>query len=156
MSIKKSYKIQDTVWIHGISRFDNKLTQGTVIHKFNIDDAGYDPETVYYVIEIPTAIEPLLEVRTWHTISQDDQGPVGSLREIYEEHNPESTKKMLSQTGVNYDLNEDYEFPDIEEPTAEQIHAAIERSSKEGVHSALIPKEVKSKPRYRSRKKKTA
>lgn len=144
MTIKQEYKIGDDVWIHGINP-SNKLTKGTVIFEVNLSSQGYtDPQ---YIIEIPTSIEPLLEIRTWHTISQDEKGPVGSLRkfgnEIY------SDNKKISQTGFTLDLNE------IDsDPTPDQIMAALEKSTDGLTYKPLYIKENKPKKKYYPRKKK--
>lgn len=97
MTTKKQYSIGDSAWIYGITA-DNKLTQGQVIHKFILD--GHDE--VFYIVAVPTSIEDLLEVRTWATISQDAQGPVGGFREGMENIN--STKRYLSKAGVKLDI----------------------------------------------------
>jgi hypothetical protein len=151
MTIKETYKLGDTVWVYGVSAVENKLTQGTVVHSFNLDD--YSDK--YYVIEIPTAIQPLYEVRTWQTISQDKKGPIGSLREILISEDADATKKIVGQTGFTYSTEEvsDQDSTD-EDPTPEEIHAALEKSQKDGVHQPLNLKESKPKRRNFPRKKK--
>jgi hypothetical protein len=141
MNIKKSYDIGDTVWIYGITRTENKLTKGKVIKIFDLSDLGYNDEP-YYLIELPTSIEPLLEIRTWHTMSQDNKGPVGSMRDLTDINN---TLKMISQTGLNYD-----EEHDPSEPTPDQIRAALEKSKTDKEHAPLIYKENNSKPKRRT------
>lgn len=95
MEIKKEYQLGDTVWIYGIG---SELTKGTVVKTFLIDYPNVNTET-YYVIHIPTSIEPLLEIRNWETISQDNIGPVGGLRFAFE--NYDSTRKVLAQGGIS-------------------------------------------------------
>lgn len=130
--IKTTYKIGDPVWIHGISQ-NNKLIKGKVIQELDLSLLGY-LDGPHYIIAIPSSIEDLLEIRTWETMSQDDQGPVGSLRNL--EIPFESTNKKLRQAGYSYAADDLI----IDEPTPDQIHAAIERTSKEQRHDGLIQK----------------
>jgi len=97
MNIKKTYQIGDTVWVYGIDSNSNKSREGTVIKFFNID--RFDP--VYYVISIPCEIEPLLEIRTWETISQDSKGPVGAIRDAF--NDAAVSKKVLARGGLMID-----------------------------------------------------
>lgn len=143
MDIKKEYHIDDPVWIYGITR-DNKLVKGTIIKKFTMDHHHYDDE-LYYVIAIPTEIEPLLEIRTWHNISQDSKGPIGAFRNI---GSKAIVDKYISKVG--YKAADDGE--ELDEPTAEEIHAAIEKSQKAALHPPLHIKETKPKRRFHRKK----
>jgi hypothetical protein len=49
-------------------------------------------------MSIPTEIEPLLEIRSWHSISQTKDGHVGIIREALED--PSAAKRFLSRIGV--------------------------------------------------------
>jgi hypothetical protein len=156
MTVKKRYNIDDTVWIYGIT--NGKSTEGTVVKSFNIE--GYND--MHYVVSIPTEIEPLLEIRTWQTISQTKDGHVGSLREAFS--NPDAAHRMLARTGVSFisDAGEDYDgdghdgmgsfAEDNVSPDA--IHAALEKSRQDASHSPLMIKEDKPKRRNFARKKK--
>lgn len=150
MTTKKSYKVGDVVWIYGINRSNTKPTQGKVIKVVDMSDVGY--ADVHYVVEVPTHIEPLLELRTWHNISQDEKGPVGSLREI---GNVESTIKFVSTVGFAFDDNPaadtDPEFDDEIDPNV--IHAALEKSQKDVAHTPLNLKSEKPAKRRHFRKK---
>lgn len=152
MTIKKSYNIGDTGWIHGISR-TNKLTQGKVVYSFTLD--GF--KETQYVISVPTAIEPLLEVREWGTISQDSTGPVGTLREVFTEHTADAVHTKMLHAGYEYDPSSqtETEILDSSEPTSDEIHAALERSQKAMEHAPLMIKENKtrSSKRYPRKKK---
>lgn len=97
METKKEYQIGDTVWIFGIDPDTNKLKKGTIVHIFNVDYNQYDKLINYYVIEIPSSIEPLLEIRTWETISQSENGPIGGFRKAITDH---AENKILSHLGV--------------------------------------------------------
>lgn len=141
MTVKTTYDVGDTVWVYGIT-IKNTLTKGSVVHSLSIP--GYSD--TYYVIAIPTEIEDLLELRTWHNISQDEHGPSGAFRSI---KNINTTKKFLAKTGVVVDQvdNED-------EPTEAEIHAALEKSRINVQHQPLVLKENKPKRRSFPRKKK--
>jgi len=144
MTIKKTYAVGDTVWIYGVSRNNYKLTKGTIVHEFTPD--GYTE--VQYVVSVPSSIEALLEVRSWDTISQDSKGPVGSLREMIAVSEMDAANKKMAQAGYEYDP--EYETPDVEEPTPDEIHAALERDQKAVEHAPLMVKE--NKPRTGNRR----
>ena len=149
MTTKKNYKVGDTVWIYGIGRSNTKPTQGKVVKVLDLTDVGY--ADTQYVIEIPTHIEPLLEVRSWHNMSQDEKGPVGSLREI---GNVESTIKFVSTVGFAFDDNPELDTDLDDEISPEQIHAALEKSQQDVVHAPLNLKVEKPKRRYFKKKPK--
>jgi hypothetical protein len=167
MTIKKSYNVGDPVWIYGISRTNSKLTKGRVLHTFNLKQQGYGNEK-YYLIEIPNELDPLLEVRTWQMMSQDGRGPVGAFREAVAQPNAEVIDKKLSQLGLTVEDNwydEDNEFTgdghdgmgsfaEEDDPSPEQIHAAIEKAQQTATHPPLVFKDSKPKRRNFARKKK--
>lgn len=145
MLIKKEYNLNEEVWIHGIES-SNKLTKGKIIATVDLSSVGH--EELQYIIEIPTHIEPLLEIRTWHTISQDEKGPVGSLRN-FGDILPANNKKV-KQLGYSVD------YPDSEDdPTPEEIMAALEKSTSGLTHKPLHIKETKPKRKYYPKRKKT-
>jgi|LauGreDrversion4_2_1035121.scaffolds.fasta_scaffold1216871_1 hypothetical protein len=153
MTVKKKYNVGDTVWIYGIQRDNVKSTQGTVVKAFTIE--GYNE--VHYVVEIPTEIEPLLEIRTWQTISQTADGHVGSLREAFSD--PDAAHKMLSRTGMAVISLEDEENDDTvsfaeDDISPDAIHAALEKSRQDVSHGPLNLKSEKPKRRNFARKKK--
>ena len=161
MTVKKKYNVGDTVWIYGISRGNAKSTQGTVIQSFVITYKGFNNEP-HYVIGIPNEIETLLEIRTWHTISQTKDGHVGSLREAFE--NPDAAHKMLARTGMAFISVDDEDYAgdghdgmgsttDEEDPSADEIHAALEQSQKDGEHGPLVTKQAPRKRQYFKKKK---
>jgi len=153
MIVKKEYNIGDTVWLYGIARHNNKLIAGKIIHSFTLEHAGYDDEP-HYVVAIPNEIEPLLEIRTWHNMSQDGRGPIGAFRQEVSKINMDAVDKKLSQLGLNLDDDNEY-YDDEPDPTPEQIHAALEKSKKAGTHGPLVIKENKpTKRRNYPRKKK--
>ena len=155
MTVKKKYNVGDTVWIYGISQNSAKSTQGTVVKSFNIE--GYND--MHYVVSISTEIEPLLEIRTWQTISQSKDGHVGSLREAFSD--PDAAHRMLARTGMAV-ISEDEEFIgdghdgmgsfEEDDISPDAIHAALEKSKQDVSHSPLNLKE-KPKRRYFKKKK---
>jgi len=147
MTIRKQYNIGETVWIYGIYVRNDAPTQGRIVHKFNLNDSNVE----HYVIAVDSHIEPLIEVRTWETISQDKQGPVGGLRGL----NDTADRKVLAKTGFNLGGSYTYTESDEEsdDPTPEEIHAAMERSQQTAVLPPLVLKEHKAnKPRRYNKK----
>ncbi len=107
--VKKKYKVGDTCWIYGIDHRFNKSREGKIVHAFTMD--GYADE--HYIVAIPTEIEDLLEVRTWHSISQTKDGHVGSIRETLQD--PAAAIKFLSRVGIvlpNGDPNPEFGVDD--------------------------------------------
>jgi hypothetical protein len=151
MTVKKQYAVGDTVWIYGVTRSNTKPVQGKVIKVVDLNDAGYSVGD-HYIIEVPTHIEPILEIRTWHNISQDERGPVGSFRTI---GNFESTIKFASTVGFAFDDAPDPEY-DEDGIDAEQIHAALQKSQMDMEHAPLDLKASSTKPKRRYFKKKKA
>lgn len=145
MSTKKEYSIGDDAWIHGIDRRNNKLVRGKIIHQVEIPNFS----GIHYIVAVSTPIEPILELRTWESISQDEFGPIGLFRDIDRDAMIAATK-FVSKVG--FEFSDDDEF---DEPTAEQIAAAIEKSTKLAEHPPLNLKENKPKRRFYSRKKKS-
>jgi len=158
MTVKKRYNVGEVVWIYGVRRANDKSTQGTVVKSFNIE--GYND--MHYVVSIPTEIEPLLEIRTWQTISQTKDGHVGSLREAFE--NPDAAHRMLARTGMSIISNSEEEFTDDghdgmgsfaeDDISPDAIHAALEKSRQDASHTPLLVKDAKPKRRNFARKKK--
>ena len=99
MTIKKTYAVGDTVWIYGVARTANKLTEGKIIHEFIPE--GYTEQQ--YVVSVPTSIEPLLEVRDWGTISEDSTGPIWTMREMIAVQEMDAINKKMAQAGYEYD-----------------------------------------------------
>lgn len=119
MSVKKIYDLGDIVWIYGVSRDANKPTKGRIVRIIGLEDWGYPVDQDYYVIEVQTSIEPIFEVRTWETISQDEKGPVGAFRQAITAEHMDAVDKQLSQIGLNVD---GYENIVPEPAAAEHYH----------------------------------
>jgi hypothetical protein len=150
MTIKKTYNVGDVVWVYGVNRSDVKPTQGKVVKVVDLTDAGHS-NGPHYIISIPTQIDPLLEIRTWENISQDEKGPVGSLRQL---GNIESTLKFVGSIGFVFD---DLPASDIDEEDNIDpaiIHAAIEKSRQVATMPPLNLKPEKPKRRYYKKKSK--
>jgi hypothetical protein len=153
MTVKKQYAVGDTVWIYGINRSNAKPVQGKVVKVVDLSDAGYSVGD-HYIIEVPTHIEPILEIRTWHNISQDERGPVGSLRNL---GNFESTIKFAGTVGFAFDDNPALDSDTEEDgPSSEEIHAALQKSQMDMEHAPLDLKASSAKPKRRYFKKKKA
>lgn len=148
MTVKKEYAVGDSVWIYGVNRSNVKPVEGKVIKVVDLTNAGYGFGP-HYIIEVPTHIEPLLEIRSWHNISQDEKGPVGSFREI---GNVESTIKFASTVGFAFDDSPGSDLDD-DGINAEQIHAALQKSQMDMAHAPLNLKPEKTKRRYYKKKK---
>jgi len=150
MTIRKKYNIGETVWIYGIYIRNDVPVAGRIIHRFHLNSEGFDPAVEHYVIAVDSHIEPLIEVRTWETISQDEHGPVGGLRGL----NDTTDRKVLAKTG--FDLGEyilDTEEDLNDDPTPEQIYAAMERSKQTAVLPPLIMKQNKPRAQRSSNRK---
>ena len=159
MIVKKKYAVGDTVWIYGISKNNVKSTQGIVIKVFTIDYGNYNKEP-HYLVEVPTEIEPLLEVRTWHTISQSKDGHVGSVREVFSD--PDASHKMLARTGMAFISTDDEELNEVsdrfeehmaeeDEVSPEEIHAAMLRSQQSGTVPPMSPSKTTKRRFYKKK-----
>jgi hypothetical protein len=141
------YNIKDSVWIHIGER---TLTQGRVVEVIDLAhlEEGHDPEHELYVVELKSGIENVYEIRSFDQISPDADGPIGLFRK--EDHR--ITNRAMTKVGMPLPQGVmEYEH---DEPTPEQIHAAMERSQKAIQHDP-IAKPKKSVPKKRFYKKKT-
>jgi hypothetical protein len=68
--MKKKYEIGDKCWIF-LSYHEGERTEGTVVHKFSLP-GWCIPE--HYVVEIPTPVDPLLEVHDPYTMRETSEG----------------------------------------------------------------------------------
>ena len=143
MKTTKEYNLKDTVWIH---LGNGKLHKGKIVDIFDLAHAGYPKETEFYIVEVQTEIEPLLEVRTWEQISQDEKGPIGCYRSMKEVNFAE--KKLLGKVGIELPISMSIpspvvdDFDEVYDPTPEEVNAAIERAerAKKEMYSGSIEK----------------
>jgi len=78
--MKKEYAIKDTVWIHNGER---ALVQGRVVEVIDLSHLGegHSADQELYIIEIPTGIDDIYEVRPYDLISPDAKGPIALFRD---------------------------------------------------------------------------
>ena len=163
--------MNDDAWIH---LGGHKLSKGKIIDIFDLEHAGYSKDMEFYIVEIPTEIDPLLEVRTWEQISQDAKGPIGAYRSIKQEI---ETKKFLGKVGISIpsetkteikitaptpkptveEISAEFnEVLDIYDPTPEEVNAAIERSMRQNKEMfKMNPLSEKPKRFYGKKKNET-
>jgi len=152
--MKKHPNIKDTVWLH---IGEPKLVKGRVVAIIDFSHLGedYSVENKHYVIEIPTGIEPIYEVRNYDSISFDATGPINLYRTLKSHDEARYLKKLGIKVPLypqSSDLNEESE---LDEPTPEQISAALERSQEVNKHTALtLSSEAKPKKRFYKKKPK--
>jgi len=170
MKIKKQYEMNDEAWIH---LGDGKLSKGKIVDIFDLEHAGYSKDIEFYIVEIPTEIDPLLEVRTWGQISQDAKGPIGAYRSIKQDI---ATKKFLGKVGIKVPMEatpevkqsaptpklketteelsaEFSEVLDIYDPTPEEVNAAIERSMRQNKEMYRVATLSEKPKRFYGKKK---
>jgi hypothetical protein len=145
--MKKEYNIKDRVWIH---IGEKTLIEGRVVEIINFGhlNEGHSKDREYYVIELKTGIEDIYEVRSYSEISSTEQGPINLFK-----NNSELVKnnRYLKKVGIPipvpdttlFDLLDD----ESDNPTTNEIHAALEKSQQNLIHGPLIIKESKSKPK---------
>ena len=159
--MKTQLNIKDTVWIH---IGEPKLVKGRIVSVIDFLhlNEGHDPDNKFYVIEIQTGIEPIYEVREYDALSPDARGPINLYRKLKSRTEARYFKKLglkvpldpivdsLAEDDTLLPLDEDFD-----EPTPEQISAALERSQEVNKHIALsLPGEAKPKKRFYRKKAK--
>lgn len=121
--MKKEYNLRDKVWIHV---GEKNLVEGRVVEIIDLEhlNEGHSKDNELYIIEIDTSIDPIYEVRTWEQISPDAKGPI----QLFRQASVRSEKRLLAKIGV--ELPVDDEWLDENDPTPEQINAAIDAAEK--------------------------
>jgi len=168
MKIKKQYELNDEAWIH---LGEGKLFKGKIVDIFDLVHAGYSKDIEFYIVEVPTEIDPLLEVRTWDTISQDAKGPIGAYRVIRQDI---ATKRFLGKAGIKMPIEfkdekkepiaqpkppveeittEISEALDIYDPTPEEVNAALERSMRQSKEMFRVTTLSEKPKRFYGKKK---
>lgn len=150
--MKKEYNIKDRVWIHLGER---KLVEGRVVDIIDLEHLkeGHSSERELYIIELKTGIDDVYEVRDFDQISPDAQGPINLFRKI--KNDVLKNQRYLNKVGVQLpvdrpnplqeiveELNSDL---DDDEPTADQIHAAL-ASAAEAPKVTIFRPEPAKKP----------
>lgn len=74
--MKKLYDVGDKAWIY-LSNHRGGKTESTVVHKFRLE---YGPE--YYVCEVRTPIDPLLEVRDAFSMAESEDAGIGLFEAV--------------------------------------------------------------------------
>jgi hypothetical protein len=94
--MKNEYNIKDRVWIHN---GEQSLVEGRVVEIVDLEHLGegHDPKRELYIIEIPTPIEPVYEVRTFDAISPDAEGPIMLYRNL---QGVVAANRLLKKVGV--------------------------------------------------------
>jgi hypothetical protein len=146
--MNKKFNLKDTVWIHIGER---TLTQGRVVEIIDLEhlDEGHSPDDELYIIEIKTDLDNTYEIRSWKQISPDAQGPINIFR--IEDHT--SNNRALKKFGMP--LPEGAMEFEHDEPTPEQIHAAMERSQLAVQHDPLSLEKKPKRKYYNRRPKKS-
>jgi hypothetical protein len=131
---------------------------------------GHSPDRELYIIEIKTGIDDIYEVRSFDQLSPDAKGPIGIFRNLDMKQLRENGR-YLGKVGMKLpvqqpdplveiakQINEDLADHDDDEPTADQIHAAIEKSkaAQEHVHPSTFTRPATAKKRTYAKKRKPA
>ena len=169
---KKEYNIKDKVWIH---IGEPKLVEGRVVEIIDLEHLkeGHSPDRELYIIELKTGIDDVYEVRSFDQISPDAKGPINLFRKLDMKQVRENGR-YLGKVGmklpvqqpnplveiakeIDAEIRANDEEVDENEPTAEQIHAAMENSTVSHQHISDIIKPTKPKRKFNNaRKRKTA
>lgn len=160
--MKKEYNIKDKVWIHLGER---RLVEGRVVEIIDLAHLkeGHSPTRELYIIELKTGIDDIYEVRHFDEISPDAAGPINLFRKSRDEYI--KNNRLLKKIGMPIpnvehnplielarELNEEIDGL-MSEPSADEIHAAIDQSLKNTSHEPLNLKIEKPKRRYFKKKK---
>lgn len=148
--MKKEFNIKDKVWIH---IGEPKLAEGRIVEIITLDhlNENYPAGKELYVIEILTGIDPIYEVREFETISPDAKGPIMCYRQMdMMKHAGRYLRKVgiklpeTAEPAINLDV-----YPDEgDDPTPDQIHAALARAE-QGPTTIFKPEPQKKAPRKR-------
>lgn len=148
--MKKEYNIKDRVWIH---LGEASLVEGRVVEIINLKHLkeSHPADFELYIIEIKTGIDDIYEVRSFDQISSSAAGPINAYLNIDIQGATRYLKKIgiklpKSTPTVDFTVDED-------DPTIDQIHAALEKSHKDTSYPPLNLKSEKPKRRPFRKKK---
>jgi hypothetical protein len=161
--MKKEYNIKDKVWIHLGER---NLVEGRVVEIIDFAHLkeGHSPDREFYVIELKTGIDDVYEIRDFEQISPDAKGPINLFRKLDMKQVCENSR-YLKKVGMALPVNQpnlleeiakeiNEESADDSEPTAEQIHAAIDSATAvQHTHISDIIKPTKPKRKFNNARK---
>lgn len=88
--MKSDWKKGDDVWIF-MPHHKGEKSKGTILEILDLSEHGYS--WPYYLIEVQTSIDPLLEVREAFTMAESEDGPIG----IWSKMRKEFTKEKLNE-----------------------------------------------------------
>jgi hypothetical protein len=152
--MKKEYNIKDKVWIH---LGEPKMVEGRVVEIIDLAhlNENHSPDRELYVIELKTGIDDIYEVRPFDQISPDAKGPIMAYRNLKEDL--AGANRYLKKVGIKLphftNTDNPVDFPDeLAEPTAEQIHAAMERAEKDKFFSPTSVKKPRKRPFVKRKK----
>lgn len=78
-------EVGEDVWFHNGGK-DNPLIMGKVEAAVRLEGYGYD----VYILSHPTHVDDLLVVRSYHSVSPDEKGPINLFRRpLSPTHNPD-------------------------------------------------------------------
>lgn len=77
--MKNKYEVGDEAWIY-MRNHKGEKTKSTVVHEFTL----YRGKR-YYVCEVPTSVDPLLEVRDCFSMAESEGSGIGLYELIKEE-----------------------------------------------------------------------
>lgn len=159
--MKQEYNLKDKVWIHLGER---SLVEGRVVEIIDFAhlNEGHSPDIEYYVIEIKTGIDDVYEVRSFDQISPDAGGPINLFRKIKDEL--KTGQRYLKKVGIKLPKIEPNSLEELvreldeddNEPTPDQIHAAL-TSAAEVPKVTIFRPEIKKSGKRRpfTKRKKT-
>lgn len=164
--MRQEYKLKQQVWIH---LGEPKLVEGRVVEIIDLShlNEGHSPDREFYIIEIKTGIDDIYEVRDFSQISPDAKGPINLFRKIDIKQVRENSR-YLKTVGIKMPVEMPSPLIDVvneinqglsqeeDEPTAEQIHAAMERAEQAKRQPFNVNSGVKKKRTFTKRKKNDA
>lgn len=123
------HNLRNIVWIH---LSGPRLVQGRIIKIFNLKELNEGHDLELYVIEVKTGIEDIYEIRTFDQISTTSEGPIAAFKDL----DATLTNRMLNKVGMSLPYD-NLDSLDIDDPTPEQIHAAIAKAEKESTYGPI-------------------
>lgn len=76
--VRVERKVGDKAWFYFGNHHGGELTEGTVVHVFQLEGWGDE----HYVVEMPSSIDPVHAVRDPYTVSDAPDKPIGLWRNL--------------------------------------------------------------------------